>query len=383
MTIESPKRILARRSGRPWLLGAGVAVAIILLVGVLLFKPAAVAVAQVKRGNLSDEVEATGTVTADAIANIAAQITGTVQSVAADQGDLVHKGEILATLDPTGWRRKLAAAEARLAAARAVAAERRREWVREMGLVKTGAASVENSQQYTEHLQVADRQVRAARAQVGVLQYQLSLTRIPALLGGIVTRRWVVPGAAVVPGETMFTVADTRLIYVRAHFDQDFSGQVKAGEAATVILRGRQNLPLHGTVLRIDPEADAATEESVAEVAFRIPSEEFQLGQWANVFIRVAAAKDALLVPAQAILWRAGHSFVDVVDRHDVVHRVAVRILARSPRSPLVAVSGALRLGERVALMPMGLKSGERVSPRKPGQGDGMGGPGGEGGGGR
>ena len=98
MTIESPKRILARRSGRSWLLGAGVAVAIILLVGVLLFKPAAVAVAQVKRGNLSDEVEATGTVTADAIANITAQITGTVQSVAADQGDLVHKGEILATL---------------------------------------------------------------------------------------------------------------------------------------------------------------------------------------------------------------------------------------------------------------------------------------------
>ena len=178
----------------------------------------------------------------------------------------------------------------------------------------------------------------------------------------------------------MFTVADTRLIYVRAHFDQDFSGQVKAGEAATVILRGRQNQPLHGTVLRIDPEADAATEESVAEVAFRIPPEEFQLGQWANVFIRVAMAKDALLVPSEAVASMAGRSFVFAVDRHNVVHRVPVRILAQSPRSPLVAVSGALRLGEQVALMPMGLKSGERVSPRTPGQGGGMGGPGGGGG---
>ena len=178
----------------------------------------------------------------------------------------------------------------------------------------------------------------------------------------------------------MFTVADTRLIYVRAHFDQDFRGQVRAGEAATVILRGRQNQPLHGTVLRIDPEADAATEESVAEVAFRIPPEDFELGQWANVFIRVATAKDALLVPAQAVMWMAGHSLVDAVDRHDVVHRVAVRILAQSPREPLVAVAGPLRVGERVALMPMGVKPGERVSPRTPGQGGGMGGPGGGGG---
>lgn len=374
MTIESPKRILARRSGRSWLLGAGVAVALILVVGVLLFKPAAVAVARVKRGNLPDEVEATGTVTADALANIAAQITDRVQSVATDQGDLVHKGEILATLDPTGWRRKLAAAEARLAVAQAVALERRREWVREMGLVKTGAASVQDAQQYTERLQVSVAQERAARAQLRVRRYQLSLTRIPALLGGIVTRRWVVPGASVVPGETMFTVADTRLIYVRAHFDQDFSGQVRAGETATVLLRGRQNQPLHGTVLRIDPEADAATEESVAEVAFRTPPKDFELGQWANVFIRVAVVKDALLVPAQAILWMAGRSFVDAVDRHDVVHRVAVRILAQSPREPLVAVAGPLRVSERVLLMPMGVKPGERVSPRKPGQGGGMGG---------
>lgn len=373
MPIESPKGLRAERSGRSWLLGAGIVVALALLVGVILFRPPAVLVVQVKRGNLPDEVEGTGTVTADVLVNIAPEITGRVQSVAVDEGDFVHKGEVVATLDRTGWRHRLFAAEARLAAAQAVAAERHREWVREMGLVKTGAASVEDSQQYTERLNVAESEVRAARAQAGVLRYQLSLTRIPALFSGIVTRRWVVPGASVVPGETMFTVADTRLIYVRAYVDQDFSGQVRAGEAATVILRGRSNQPLHGTVLRIDPEASAATEETVAEVTFRIPRAEFQLGQWANVFIRVAMAKDALLVPAPAVARMGGKSFVFAVDPHNIVHRVAVRILAQSPRSPLVAVSGPLRVSDRVALMPMGLEPGERVSPRKPAQGAGMG----------
>jgi HlyD family secretion protein len=368
MAIESTKRLRAEGSGQLWLLRAGIAVALVLLVGVILFKPPAVPVAQVRRGNLPDEVEGTGTVTADTLANIAPEITGRVESVAVDQGNLVHKGEIIAMLDQTTWHRRLAAAEARLAATEAEAAESRWEWVRERGLVKRDAVSEQNYHRYTERLQIADAEVLAARAQVGLLRYQLSLTRIPVLFSGIVVRRWVVPGASVVPGETMFTVADTRLIYVRAHIDQDFSGQVRAGEIATVILRGRQNQPLKGTVLRIDPEADAATEETVAEVAFKIPPADFQLGQWANVFIRVATAKNALLIPGQAIIWVGGRSFVFAVDRHNVVHRVAVRVLAQSPRLPLVAVAGALRIHERVALRPTGLKSAERVSPCKPDQ---------------
>jgi len=69
----------------------------------------------------------------------------------------------------------------------------------------------------------------------------------------------------------------------------------------------------------------------------------------------------------------AGRSFVFALDRHNVLQRVAVRILAHSPRLPWEAVSGSLRLHEPVVLMPMGLKPGERVSPHTPDPSAGMG----------
>jgi HlyD family secretion protein len=313
---------------------------------------------------LAAEVEGTGTVTADAVADIASKITGRVEQVFADEGDFVRRGQTVARLDETDLRRQFDAARARLASSRVTAEERQREWSRELGLVKTGAASVEDSQQYQERWAVAQSAVRAAQAEAQAAEYNLSLVQIPSLLGGIVTKRWAVPGTSVVPGQTLFTVADPSLIYVNAYIDQNFTGKLRKGEAATVILRGRENEPLAGRVLRISPQADAATEETVAEVMFTIPQDEFQLGEWANVYVQVGAAKQALLVPRAALMQMSNETFVFVVREGGVLRREPVTVLAQSPRRPMVAVAGNLQPHERVVLMPMGLSPGEVVRTR-------------------
>ncbi len=327
----------------------------------IVLRPKPVTVAEVVRGDLNAEIEGTGTVTADAIADIASKITGRVERVSADEGDLVKTGEIVATLDDTALRRRADAARARLDATLATELERRREWMREAGLVNTGAASVEDTQQYEEHLAVARSAVAAARAEAAEANYDLSLVHIPSLFPGIVTKRWVVPGASVVAGQVLFTVADTRLVYVKAYIDQDYTGMLAKGQNATVVLRGREDHPLEGHVLRMSPEADAQTEETVAEVQIPVSPEDFQLGQWANVFVRVGEVKDELLVPRTALMEMNGKMSVFVVAANGVLRDVPVRILAQSPRLPLVAVRGALQVHDRVVLAPMGLAPGKRV----------------------
>ena len=222
---------------------------------------------------------------------------------------------------------------------------------------------IEETQRYQERYAVAQSAVQAAKAELGYAEYNLSLTQIKALSGGIVTKRWAVPGAAVVPGQTMFTVADTRLIYVDTYIDQNFTGKIHKGETASVILRGRENQPLTGYVLRIRPQADAATEEMVAETAFSIPSDQFQLGQWANVYIQVGEVKDASIVPQTALMPMGNDMFIWVVDANDKLRRENVTVLARSPRKPMVAVAGNFQPGDRVVLMPMGLQPGKTVRP--------------------
>lgn len=364
---QSDKRRGLWRRFRGPVIGLAAVVMVAAALKMTVFRPPVVTVATVTIGDMPAEVEGTGTVTADILADIAPKITGRVEQVFANEGDTVQRGQIVATLDQTDSRSALDAARARLAAAKATAAERQREWDREKTLVQTGAVSTEDAQQYEERLSVAQKTVEAAAAESRTAEYNVSLTEVPSLVSGIVTRRWAVPGESVVPGQRMFTVADTRVIYVNTHLDQDFSGKLRQGEAATVVLRGRESQPLTGRVLRISPQADAATEETVAEVAFTIPPDEFQLDQWANVYIRVGGVEHALIVPRAAVMPMGKDKFVFVVDSDNVLRREAVAVLAESPRRPMVAIAGRLHSGDRVVLMPMGRKAGERVRPHAAG----------------
>lgn len=319
------------------------------------------------RGDAVAEVEGTGTVTADALANIASKIPGRVEQINVNEGDFVQKGQILAALDQVDLHRQVAMARHKLAAAEALAQELQLEANRRQELLsKSGqlATTVEQTQRYARQYAVAQHEVEAANAGLELAEYNLSLAQIPSLLSGIVTKRSVNLGDAVVPGQQMFVVADTSLIYVSANLDQNFTGKLRKGEPATVILRGREGQPLTGHVLRISPQANASTEETVAEVAFTVPPDEFRLGQWANVYIQVGEAKEALLVPRAAMMSMEEGMSVFVVGADDVVRREPVTVLAESPRQVMVAVAGNLRVHERVALMPMGLRGGETVRPR-------------------
>ncbi len=371
-TADKPRE--ARRPARQhgpwrWLRRALVALlSVAALAATLLFtvlRPPLVSVAEVKLGNVTAEVEVTGTVTADVLANIASKITGRVETVSVDEGDIVRKGQILAVLDQADLRHQVEKARAQLASATENAHELQIESNRRQILLAKGqlATTVEQAEQYARNYAVAQHAVEAAEADLGSAEYNLSLTEIPSLTSGIVTKRWVNLGDSVVPGETMFTVADTNLIYVSANIDQDLAGKVTKGQTATVVLRGREDQPLSGHVLRLNPQADAATEEAVAEVTFKIPPEQFQLGQWANVYVQVGTAKDALVVPRTALMPTEDKTYVFVVDANDKIRQEPVTVLASSPRTPTVAVTGHLSPGDRVVLMPTGLRTGETVRP--------------------
>ena len=326
-------------------------------------RPPLRSVAQVKLGDVTAEIEGTGTVTADVLANVSSKITGRVEQVFVNEGDIVQKDQLLATLDTSSLKWGVETTRARLSSAVASAKVRQSEWKTEKALAASGAVSVEEARQYEERRAVATSAVRVAASEVGNAEYELSVAQIHSLSSGIVTKRWVVPGASVVPGQPMFTVADTRLIYVNASIDQSSSGKIRKGDAATVILRGREDHPLPGYVLRINPRADQATEEMVAEVAFELPMADFQLGQWANVYVQVGQANQTPMLPRAALMPMSNKQYVFVVEKNDKTRREEVSIVADSPRAPMVAIAGNVRAGDRVVVMPMGLRPGQAIRP--------------------
>ncbi|MBA4063070.1 MAG: hypothetical protein C0501_05050 [Isosphaera sp.] len=359
------------RPGRVWPVVRTLVMYAVLLLGAAalarayLLTPREVSVAAVREQSVVAEVSGTGTVTTKVLSKVGTKLTGRVEKVLVDEGDVVKEGQLVAVLEDTDLRHQVARAKARLEAAKATAQQTKLSWERAQALIRSGVLGREEYDVYQEKYRVAESAVGVEEADLRYHEFKLSETRVVTSVSGLVTRRWVEAGDAVVAGQPMVSVADTSVIWVDAHVDQRFSGKVKKDQPATVVLRGRADKPLKGRVSRVYPEADPVTEEMLVQVAFPLPSGELQVGQWAEVYIEVGSSPNALVVPKAAVMPFGNDRFVFVTGPDGGVRKVQVQLGATSPRLPVVAVTGDLTAGDQVVLKPIGLKGGEtvRVSP--------------------
>ena len=368
---QAAKTASAKVGHRGWLHWLGshkgkILAGVLLLVAIvglgwMFFRPSEVMVAPVVEQEIVGEVEGTGTVTTKVLANVGSKINGRIEKMLVQEGDIVKEGQIVAILEDTDLRRQVDMARAELEVVRASALEAKRVWERTLKLLPSGAVSREDGDIAEARQRVTEMTVVARVATFAYAEFKLTETKISTAVSGLVTKRWVEQGTTVVAGQPVVAVAKTVLILVNANVDQRFTGKVRKSQAVTVILRGRTAEPFRGYVYRIYPIADAVTEEMLVQVAFPLPPEELQIGQWAEVFIEVDAAKTSLVVPKEAVMPDGNNRFVFVAGEDGRARKVKVQLGSTSPRVPVVAVTGELMAGEQVILMPMGFKGGERV----------------------
>jgi RND family efflux transporter MFP subunit len=333
--------------------------------GWMLLRPREVMVATVVDQKIVAEVEGTGTVTTKVLANVGSKINGRIEKMLVQENDFVEKDQIVAVLEDTDLRRQVDIARADLEVARASDWEAKRVWERDVKLLPSHSISKENAEDADAHQRVTKMTVLAKEAQLAYQEFKLTETKIPTVVSGLVAKRWVEAGATVVAGQPVVAVAETNLILVNANVDQRFTGKVQKDQAVTVILRGRTTEPFRGYVYRVYPQADAVTEEMLVQVAFPLPPLELQTGQWAEVYIEVDEGNNSLVVPKEAVITVGNDQFVFAVGEDGRARRVKVQLGATSPRLAVVAVTGELRAGEQVILMPTGIKGGQRVRVKK------------------
>ncbi len=127
----------------------------------------------VKRGNIQEKVDATGTIKAVKEANLYFKGTGRVAFVAAQEGDTVHKGEVIASLEDEQQKLSVERAEASLEAAKAQLEKVKKGPLPEE--IAAAKAAVESAKQaYRKLLEgpTAD-QIKAAKAQVELAKARL------------------------------------------------------------------------------------------------------------------------------------------------------------------------------------------------------------------
>lgn len=278
--------------------------------------PVPVTTTTVQRLALSPAVSGIGLVEARRSHKIGAIYPGRLKTVAVQPGDAVGAGQILGELDAVDLQDRLSAqtaaiarAQAQLREAEARAAFAGAQAARYGELGRSRLVSAESAEAKRQEQRAADAGRDAARqelarlqAERGGQQRQLDSLRLISPINGIVVRRDADPGTTVVAGQTVLEVVDPAEIWINTRIDQKNGHGLRTGLPARISLRSRAGSALSGTVARIEPYADAVTEELLVKVAFAPPPARWPaIGEVAETAVVLPSLPVAPVLPNAAI----------------------------------------------------------------------------------
>jgi RND family efflux transporter MFP subunit len=239
------------------------------------------------------------------------KVSGYLKTLAVDKGDRVKEGQLLAEIEVP----ELLADEAQYKA--------------EAQVASTNYQRVAEARQRAPDLVVPQTvddlrgQWEIAQARLQRTQTLLQYARLVAPFSGIITARFVDPGAfipAATAGSTpqsaaVLTLMDYDRIRVQVFVPEQEVPFIKAGTPAKVTVEELQGHIFNGAVTRFAHALDPATKTMLTEIEMPNPDGQLRPGAYAKVQLEVERKQNALLVPVQALLVeKAGTSIFTLLD---------------------------------------------------------------------
>jgi len=279
---------------------------------------------EVRRGDLTVIVTATGTLQPTNKVDVGSELSGIVKSVEVDYNDRVKVGQVLARLDTSKLEAQISQAKGALEAAKAKVlqaeatvretqsklSQLRRVW--ELSERKVPSLiELDGAQASFERAKADEASAKAAvaQAQASLEAYQtdLSKTVIRSPISGIVLTRSVEPGqtvAASFQAPVLFTLAeDLTQMELHVNVDEADIGKVREGQRATFTVSAYPNRTFEAHITQARFGSSTTSGVVTYETVLRVRNADLSLrpGMTATADIVVKEVKDALLVPNGAL----------------------------------------------------------------------------------
>ena len=346
-------------------------------------KPAAVpsvTVATVLRQDVPIVLQALGTVTPLSTVTVRSQISGYLTKVAANEGEIVHKGDFLAQIDERPYRASLEQAQGQMLRDAALLKNAHLDLARYQRLIAQDSTSHQLLDTAQATVSQYEGAVRSDRAQMEMQRLNLEYCRIVAPGAGRVGLRQVDAGNFIQPADAtgLMVITQVQPISVILILPQAQLGPVlkrfHEGARLTVTAfdgEGSEMLAT-GALASIDNEIDTSTGTVKLRAVFANDDETLFPNQFVNVRLDVDTVRNALTIPVAAVRHGESGDAVFVVGSGGLVH--SRKIVAGAQYAGRILVSAGLTPGERVVTDGIGqVDEGIRVaatdSDRLPGSG--------------
>ncbi len=301
-----------------------------------------------------------GSLEAETQATVAAEVPGPVVATAAEEGQTVSAGSVLARIDDSPLRESLLSAESAVRSAEQQVTVATRNAERAETLLQGGAIPERDAETARWNVTNAQAGLADARARASYAREQLGKTVVHAPFRGIVSRKWVSPGDTVQPGTKLYTIVEPTRMRLVAHVPAEAIATLEVGTPVEFSVAGLPGQRITGAVQRINPVADPATRQ--VEIHVALPNVEGKLVAGLYAEGRVATAShDALAVPVAAVDRSLGQPALLRVAAGRV-ERVPVKLGITDEDAEKVEVISGVAAGDVVLLgAARGITPGARV----------------------
>jgi membrane fusion protein, multidrug efflux system len=294
-----------------------------------------------------------GTVQAFYTVTVTARVDGELQKIAFTEGQTVHKGELLAQIDPRPNQAAYDQAIATKAKDAAQLANSKRDLDRYTTLQPEDLASKQTVD--TQHALVDQltAQLQVDQALIDNAHTQLEYTRIASPIDGRTGIRLVDPGNIVHAAATTGIVVITQVQPISVIFtlpEEDLpaiSAALAAGRVqVTTLSRDGGTVLDQGTLALVDNQIDQATGTARLKATFANPRNTLWPGQYVNARVLVRTTHNALTLPTTAVQLGPNGPFTYVVTANSTVEVRPLKIGDES--GGMTVVNSGLALNERV-----------------------------------
>lgn len=290
-------------------------------------------------------VEAVGTLKPYDEATISPEVDGILSSVKVDEGSVVTKGMVLAVIKDTDYRLALDQAASARKQAEALLANVELEYRRKESLLKEDLVTRQQFDDVSTRLSVAAQDLDRATSALALARERLGKTVVRSPMNGTVRQRMATSGDFARASVPILSIIQSDPLKLTFAVTEKDLGSVKVGQKVVFTVDAFPTSEFEGRLNVLYPSLDERSRTLTVEAL--VPNDDLTLkaGLFARVKVHTSAPKEAVVVPATALLYEGTRIRVFVLDGDKAGERA-------------VAVGG--KYGDMVEIKE-GLKAGEQL----------------------
>src|SRR6202166_532173 len=216
-----------------------------------------------------------------------------------------------------------------------------------------------------QELKAAAGQLESAKGKYLGAAAQLSYSEIRSPIDGVVTDRPLYPGEMAAAGSAIVTVMDVSAVIAKAHIPQADAALLKIGDKGTMTVPGL-DAPVEGKVTVVSPALDPNSTTVEVWLEAKNPKQQLKPGTSVQLSLTAKTVKDALVVPAVAVITAPdGSSVVMVAGRDGKAHQKPVKLGIRQDDDVQI-VDGLTESDKVVATGAYGLPDNTKITVEAP-----------------